>query len=161
MMYAGHCRQFDADVQYDVQLQTHRPSDTFKTTEWPRLLHAVSNVQPSGIIVVAGIGEWADVVGCVVVAGGDAVSGAKAVGASVVAEGTAVGFMVAGVIVSGFIVTGLILAGDEDGDTDSDTDVESDVVSDAESSSEAEDDSEAVNVYVAVAVSVPGVALVE
>ncbi len=157
MMYAGHCRQFDADVQYDVQLQTHRPSDAFSSTERPRLLHAVSNVQPSGIIVGAGIGVGADVVGCcIVVAGGDAVSGVEAVGASVVAMGTAVGFMLAG-----FIVGGLILAGDGDGDPDSDTDVESDVVSDAESSSEAKDDSEAVNVYVAVAVSVPGVALVE
>ncbi len=161
-MYAGHCRQFDADVQYDVQLQTHRPSDTFKTTEWPRLLHAVSSVQSSGIIVVAGTGVGADVVGCcIAVAGGDAVSGVKAVGASVVAVGTAVGFMVAGVIVSGFIVAKLIFVGDGDGDPDSDTDVESDVVSDADTSSEADDESEAVNVYVAVAVSVPGVALVE
>ena len=54
MMYAGHCRQFDADVQYDVQLQTHRPSDAFNTTDWPRLLHAISNVQPSGIFVIDG-----------------------------------------------------------------------------------------------------------
>ena len=152
MMYAGHCRQFDADVQCDVQLQTHRPSDAFKTTERPRLLHAVSNVQPSGINVGAGARVGADAVGCcIVVAGGAAVSGVKVVGASVVDVGTD----------AGFIVAGLILTGDGEGDTDSDTDVESDVVSDADTSSAADDESEAVTVYVALSVSVPGVALVK
>ena len=178
MMYAGHCRQFDADVQYDVQLQTHRRSDAFNSTEKPRLLHAVSNVQPSGIIVVAGIGVGADVVGCcIVVAGGDAVkvgvtgvpgAGVTGVtGAGVKTDvgrdvGRDVGFMLAGVIVSGAMVSGFIVAGFMlDGDGDGDPESETDVVSDADTSSEADDETEAVNVCVAVAVSVPGVALIE
>ena len=122
-MYAGHCRQFDDDVQYDVQLQTHRPSDAFNSTERPRLLHAVSSVQLSGIIVGAGIGVGANVVGCcIVVAGGDDVRGVTGVpgagvtrvsGGSVVDVGTDVGrgFMLDEAIVSGFIVTGCIVVG--------------------------------------------------